>query len=901
MAPKPLMQKSERLNMSKIYKIRVNEGAGGESQIIQITQSVNNKDAPLRIMARRGVRYELQDEAKGSGAAPDQVRVKRDGKNLTLMFDGSQNVDVVLENFYAVGSVNDGSLPVLAGLAENGGVYEYIPQDPALSSVTQALVDGKAPVLMALGGGALGETFALAALPVVTAAAAAGGIGGWTVAAGVLGAAALAGGGGGGGGGAGAGPGGDNAQADVTAPSQAALAVPEAANGGVNAIEANDGIALEITWPADAVVGDTVTSVLTKPDGSKESLTHVLTADDFKNKSLVQRIAAAQLKDKNDKYMDGTWTVVTTMMNAAKNVSKPAQTTFMLDTTAPETDTQNPLNPSPGKASLTLDEVPSTGMVSGTARGDFTAGDEVTLKINDKNYTSKVGADGKFSIQVPYQELVADLDKTIDASLAAHDAAGNMGTVNSSKPYLVDVKPPRFESSVVANAVLENIEAGSLVHQVKATDVGFVAPATADTVSYSLQAGNDSGAFTIDAKSGQVKLTTSPNYETKANYTFVVIAKDAVGNMAEQTITLEIRNVDEVAPTITSSDTPAPVNENISKETVVYQVLATDTDFNSPATKQSVIYKLKRGGDADALTINNSTGELRLKESPNFEAKNSYVFTVQAEDAVGQVSEKAVTLRVLNTPEAAQLSFEKEPGAFTGKTSVLAETWSVQVEDQDSGEAKLYSTQNETGTYGKFEYDAAKSAGDVFAWKYTLDPISGNAKNEKLDALTTTAHDLQVVRSFDGLAYRTIDVAINTGVNDGTQIFNTKNTVGLTVDGSASYKDTLVLNGLTEPSLTLDLTRDTQAAEHTKLSSIETIDLTGANNYTVKLNMSSLMQADQDGGIHKLFVRGGSADTVHVAGRGTIGKETAGAYDLYVFDNTHQLLVQSGMDVVFQA
>ena len=115
------MQKSERLNMSKIYKIRVNEGAGGESQISQITQSVNNKDAPLRIMARRGVRYELQDEAKGSGAAPDQVRVKRDGKNLTLMFDGSQNADVVLENFYAVGSAKDGSLPVLAGLAENGG------------------------------------------------------------------------------------------------------------------------------------------------------------------------------------------------------------------------------------------------------------------------------------------------------------------------------------------------------------------------------------------------------------------------------------------------------------------------------------------------------------------------------------------------------------------------------------------------------------------------------------------------------------------------------------------------------------------------------------------------------------------------------------------------------------
>lgn len=182
--------------MAKIYKVLVNTGSGAESKPINVMQGVGDKGSPVRIVAQKGVRYELQDEAKGKGSAPDQVRVKRVGKSLALMFDGSKTPDVVLEDYYAVGSANDGDLPVLAGLAENGNVYEYIPQDPALSSVTPALADGNTPVLMALGGGALGDGFVLSALPL---AAAAGGFGGWAAAGAAVGAAALAGGGGGGG------------------------------------------------------------------------------------------------------------------------------------------------------------------------------------------------------------------------------------------------------------------------------------------------------------------------------------------------------------------------------------------------------------------------------------------------------------------------------------------------------------------------------------------------------------------------------------------------------------------------------------------------------------------------------------------------------------------------------
>ena len=84
------------------------------------------------------------DDLKGKSLAPDQVRIKRVGKNLTLMFDGSQRADVVIEDFYAENTDKDkdNGSPKLVGTAENGGMYEYVPQDPTVSSMPAELKDG---------------------------------------------------------------------------------------------------------------------------------------------------------------------------------------------------------------------------------------------------------------------------------------------------------------------------------------------------------------------------------------------------------------------------------------------------------------------------------------------------------------------------------------------------------------------------------------------------------------------------------------------------------------------------------------------------------------------------------------------------------------------------------------
>ncbi len=346
--------------MAKTYKVLVN-GSGSETKPINVMQGVGDKGSPVRIVAQKGVRYELQDEAKGKGAAPDQVRVKRVGKNLTLMFDGSQKPDVVVEDFYAVGSANDGNLPVLAGLAENGSVYEYIPQDPALNSVTLALADGNTPVLMALGGGALGDGFVLSALPL---AAAAGGLSGWAIAGAAVGAAALGGGGGGGG---------AAAAAAVLASGQKGELTHNAMND--TGLLQTDGIT-NINKPELTVTAEHGATVVARVNGKDYPAKETTTAGVYK----------VQI---DDALADGVYTPIIKVTNAAGTSSENG-TAFTIDTRSENNQdatakpsTVSDSNISAGISIGTIDDgqtnVSSGSVDTGTSKTDFLTSDNTLI------------------------------------------------------------------------------------------------------------------------------------------------------------------------------------------------------------------------------------------------------------------------------------------------------------------------------------------------------------------------------------------------------------------------------------------------------------------------------------------------------------------------------------------
>ncbi|MEG2816193.1 MAG: Ig-like domain-containing protein [Comamonas sp.] len=133
------------------------------------------------------------------------------------------------------------------------------------------------------------------------------------------------------------------------------------------------------------------------------------------------------------------------------------------------------------------------------------------------------------------------VDGTYAVEVRQRDAAGNTSG-KASLAFTLDAHNPVFSSETVATAIDENSGAGQVVYSAAANDD--------HTVVFSLKACGDAGAFSIDSATGQVTLTGNPDYETKAGYSFTVVATDLAGNHSQQLVTLAINNVDDTAPTL---------------------------------------------------------------------------------------------------------------------------------------------------------------------------------------------------------------------------------------------------------------------------------------------------------------------------------------------------------------
>ncbi len=179
----------------------------------------------------------------------------------------------------------------------------------------------------------------------------------------------------------------------------------------------------------------------------------------------------------------------------------------------------------------------------------------------------------------------------------------------------------------------------------------------------------DAGAFSINASTGAVTLTANPDDETKGSYSFTVVATDAAGNSSERAVSLGINDLDEVAPTITSSAIADAVTENSGANQIVYTVTSTDTgDVSTGSTTYSLT-----GDDSAAFTINASTGAVTLTGNPDFETKSSYNFTVVATDAAQNSSERAVSFAIQDVDETPPTLISSTPADGASDVAVGAD------------------------------------------------------------------------------------------------------------------------------------------------------------------------------------------------------------------------------------
>jgi hypothetical protein len=231
---------------------------------------------------------------------------------------------------------------------------------------------------------------------------------------------------------------------------------------------------------------------------------------------------------------------------------------------------------------------------------------------------------------------LAEGDTVITATVT--DRAQNVSDASASFTATLDTSAPLISSDGIAD-VDENDGTDIEVYQAAATDNA--------TVSYSLADGADE-SLSINETTGVVTLVGGADFESKSQYVFTVLATDVAGNEAERAVTLDINNVDEVAPTITSDATATAINENSGADQTIYTATATDDEDISGGFS----FSLKAGSDSD-LSIDASTGAVTLAVDPDAESKDSYSFTVVATDAAGNESEQAVSLSINNLDEVA--------------------------------------------------------------------------------------------------------------------------------------------------------------------------------------------------------------------------------------------------------
>lgn len=113
--------------MSKQIQWLVN-GADGERQVQQVQSGAGKAGQPLVVKAQANVTYELKEVVRGN--APDQVLVRRKGKNLEIVLevegrDGEAEwpADIIVEDYFDVQGTR------LVGVAEDGNYYTYVPQE----------------------------------------------------------------------------------------------------------------------------------------------------------------------------------------------------------------------------------------------------------------------------------------------------------------------------------------------------------------------------------------------------------------------------------------------------------------------------------------------------------------------------------------------------------------------------------------------------------------------------------------------------------------------------------------------------------------------------------------------------------------------------------------------------
>jgi VCBS repeat-containing protein len=310
--------------------------------------------------------------------------------------------------------------------------------------------------------------------------------------------------------------------------------------------------------------------------------------------------------------------------------------------------TVNAVNDAPvvNDQSFSVSEDAGNGTLVGTvAAGDADAGQTLTFAITAGNEA------GAFAIDAATGEItVADATQLDHATTPAYSLT--LEVIDSGTPTLSDAATVTINVTEVNHAPVVNDQTfGVDESSASGTVVGAVAASDPDgeqSLTFAITAGNEAGAFAIDAATGEITVAGQLDHETAPSYVLTVEVTDS-GTPAlsdSAAITINVNDVNE-APFI--NDQSFTVAEGAASGTSVGTVSAGDPDAG-----QTLTYAITAGNQAGAFAIDAATGEITVAGQLDHETAPSYVLTVEVTDSgTPALSDAAtITIGVSNVNEA---------------------------------------------------------------------------------------------------------------------------------------------------------------------------------------------------------------------------------------------------------
>ena len=159
------------------------------------------------------------------------------------------------------------------------------------------------------------------------------------------------------------------------------------------------------------------------------------------------------------------------------------------------------------------------------------------------------------------------------------------------------------------------------------------------------------GKFGVNQQ-GEVTVASALDYESKSSYTFTIIVTEiqpASGLVANATVNVQVKDVNEFNPKFNQTIYRANVSENAALGTYVTQVFANDNDSDYNVITYSIF-----SGDVDNnFTINSTTGVITTATPLDRETRTQFYLTIRASDngPSARTSEVIVIVDVLDISE----------------------------------------------------------------------------------------------------------------------------------------------------------------------------------------------------------------------------------------------------------